>query len=148
LVKEKKLHLVFLMETKMILKRIDFLRIKLKFNHMFVVNSVGQSGGLALLLIDDFYVDIQNFSPRQINYTITLNEDGGVWKFTGFYGHLDSAKRYESWVLLRYLATLPPEPWLCMGDFNEILEHGKKWGEARRARWLIEYFKGALEDCF
>jgi hypothetical protein len=35
-----------------------------------------------------------------------------------------------------------------MGDFNEILERGEKWGGARRARWLIEDFKGALEDYF
>jgi hypothetical protein len=50
------------METKMISKRIDFLRIKMKFDHMFVVNSVEWSGGLVLLWIDDFHVDIQNFS--------------------------------------------------------------------------------------
>jgi hypothetical protein len=65
----------------------------------------------------------------------------------GFYGHLDTSKRQETWALLRHLATLSPEPSLCMGDFNEILEHGDKWGGARRARTLIDNFKGALEDC-
>jgi hypothetical protein len=34
-----------------------------------------------------------------------------------------------------------------MGDFNEILEPGEKWGGAMRARGMMEDFKGALEDC-
>lgn len=34
-----------------------------------------------------------------------------------------------------------------MGDFNKVMEHDEKWGGARRARFLIEDFKGALEDC-
>lgn len=36
---------------------------------------------------------------------------------------------------------------MCLGDFNEIVEQGEKWGEATRARGLTEDFKGALEDC-
>lgn len=57
------------------------------------------------------------------------------------------AKRRESWALMQHLATLSPEPWMCMGNFNEIIEHGEKWGGARRARILIEDFRGAFEDC-
>jgi hypothetical protein len=34
-----------------------------------------------------------------------------------------------------------------MGDFNEIVKHGEKWGGARRARVLMEDFEGVLEDC-
>jgi hypothetical protein len=39
----------------------------------------------------------------------------------------------ELWALLQYLATLPPELWLCMWDFNKILEHGKKWGGGKKS---------------
>jgi hypothetical protein len=52
MVKEKKPLLVFLMETKMNNKKIEFLRAKLKFDNMFVVESVGRSGGLAMLWSD------------------------------------------------------------------------------------------------
>jgi exonuclease III len=44
MVKEKRPNLVFLMETKLHNKNLDFLRIRLKFNHMFMVDSVGKSG--------------------------------------------------------------------------------------------------------
>lgn len=60
----KKIPFGFSYETKMISEKNDFLRIKLKFDHMFVVDSIGRSGGLAFLWLDDFQVDIQNFSQR------------------------------------------------------------------------------------
>jgi len=30
-------------------------------------------------------------------------------------------KREQSWELLRYLSKFQPCPWLCVGDFNEII---------------------------
>ena len=41
MVKEKRHNLVFLMETKLHNKNLDFLQIRLKFDHMFMVDSVG-----------------------------------------------------------------------------------------------------------
>ena len=77
-------------------KKIEFLRTKLKFNNMFVVESVGRSGGLAMLWSNDLSLSIQNFSQRHINGTITRRVDGGKWKLMGFYGQLDATKRRES----------------------------------------------------
>lgn len=67
LVKEKKPALVFLIETKLLNKKSSFLKIKLGYNHMFVVDSVGHSGGLILLWREGMGVDIQNYSRRHIN---------------------------------------------------------------------------------
>jgi hypothetical protein len=69
------------------------------------------------------------------------------WKFTGFYGHPEVHKRKESWDLLRHLATLSPLSWLCMGNFNEIIDDAEKWGEARRARAQMTAFQSTLETC-
>jgi hypothetical protein len=62
MVKEKKPTVVFIMETKLHDKNLDFLRIKLGMQNMFIVDSVGKSGGLILLWQDNFNVEIQNFS--------------------------------------------------------------------------------------
>ena len=43
------------------------------------------------------------------------------WRFTGFYGHFQTHKRGETWDLLRVLHDQMALPWLCVGDFNEIL---------------------------
>jgi exonuclease III len=58
MVKEKGPDLVFLMETKICNKNMDFLRIKLKFDYIFVVDNVGRSGGLMLLWKKDINVEI------------------------------------------------------------------------------------------
>jgi hypothetical protein len=62
MVKDKKPKMVFLMETKMSNKRVDFLKRKLGFENLFEVDSVGRSGGLVLLWKNDIQVDIQNYS--------------------------------------------------------------------------------------
>jgi exonuclease III len=67
LVKEKRPKMVFLMETKLRRERMEAIRHKLGFPNVFVVDSVGKGGGLALFWEEDIIVDIQNFSLRHIN---------------------------------------------------------------------------------
>ena len=38
-------------------------------------------------------------------------------------------------------------PWLCCGDFNEILFNHEKEGGPPRAERCMEKFRQALEDC-
>jgi hypothetical protein len=38
-------------------------------------------------------------------------------------------------------------PWLCMGDFNEILNLTEKWGASTRGIGQMEKFQRMLEDC-
>jgi hypothetical protein len=140
-------NIVFLMETKMCNKNLDFLRIKMKFDYIFAVDSVGRSGGLILMWRDDMKVVIQNYSRRHINVTVSMGRDGKEWKFSGVYGHPEVAKRKESWALMQQLATFSPKPWLCIGDFNEIINLSEKWGAVTRADRQMEAFRRTLEDC-
>ena len=45
-----------------------------------------------------------------------------------FYGDPDIASRENSWDLLQSLSQHFNFPWVCMGDFNEILFANKKLG--------------------
>lgn len=67
------------------------------FDYLFGVDSVGCSGGLILLSNDNIALNIQNFSRRHINAVIASRGIWPEWKFTGFYGHPNTAKRKESW---------------------------------------------------
>jgi exonuclease III len=96
MVKKKGPKLVFLMETKICNKDMDFLRIKLKFNYIFVIDSVGRSGGLILLWKNDINIEIQNYSRRHINAIVSMGRDGVKWKFSGIYGNPETAKRKET----------------------------------------------------
>jgi hypothetical protein len=147
MVKEKRPVLVFLMETKLCNKRAEFIRIKLQFDYMFVVDCVGRSGGLILLWNSHTNVVIQNYSRRHVNAIITLDKNGSPWKFSGFYGHPVEAKRNESWQLLRFLSGLSPCPWLCMGDFNEVVNLSEIKGKTIRHRRQMENFQKTLEEC-
>ena len=72
---------------------------------------------------------------------------GVHWKLTGFYGHPDWNKRKESWDLLQHLQTYSPMAWLCIGDFNEIVEQSEKWGANPRREGQMELFRSTLEKC-
>jgi hypothetical protein len=147
MVKEKRPVMVFLMETLLCNKKAEFFRIKLQFDYMFVVDKVGRSGGLILLWNNHTNVTIHNFSRRHINAIVTIGRNEVPWKFSGFYGHPIISKRFESWGFLRHLSGLSPTPWLCMGDFNEIVSMSEIKGSTIRARKQMEEFRNALANC-
>jgi hypothetical protein len=69
------------------------------------------------------------------------------WKLTCFYGHPEVAKRRESWALLRHLSLIDPIPWLCVGDYNEILNLSEQKGAISKTMGQMEDFQKALEEC-
>jgi hypothetical protein len=122
-------------------------RYKLGFENMFVVDSVGKSGGLALLWKTEVGAVIQNYSRRHINAIVNYPTSHPPWKLTGFYGQPEASKRGEAWDLLKYISRMEPKPWICFGDFNEIVSLSEKWGVNGRQRGLMEAFQKTLEEC-
>lgn len=122
---------------------------KLGFAGLFVVDPVGLSGGSCFNLLwqEEHSLEIYNYSRRHINVVIKHGVDQFWWKLIGFYGHPDNDKREESWSLLRHLNIHEPTPWLCIGDFNEILALSEKEGAAVHQESLMVGFRTALEDC-
>jgi hypothetical protein len=136
------------METISHKNKLEWIRVKLDFAGMFVVDPVGRSGGLALFWKEEKELEIQNYSRRHINAIVNRSEEDGPWKLTCFYSNPDSSKRHESWALLKYLRLFAPEQWLYIGDFNEITRQEEKTGEARRREGQMASFRQALEDCY
>lgn len=100
---------------------------------------------MALQWYSSIDLQVRNFSSSHIDSLIRV--DGKEWRFTGFYDHWDINKRMESWNLLRALGRQSLIPWLCSGDFNEILFQSEKKRGNRRADSLIFNFREALVDC-
>ncbi|KAK3221802.1 hypothetical protein Dsin_008827 [Dipteronia sinensis] len=65
----------------------------------------------------------------------------------GFYGHPVAAKRYHSWTLLKRLKDISDLPWLCVGDFNEILYGFEKQGGLNRPKALMDGFRECVDVC-
>lgn len=51
------------------------------------------------------------------------------------------------WALLKRLANLSSLPWLCFGDFNEILWPCEKIGGNDRDVSLMNNFREAVKEC-
>ncbi|XP_075665201.1 uncharacterized protein LOC142634832 [Castanea sativa] len=66
------------------------------------------------------------------------------WRFTGFYGHPETNKQMESWRLLEELSSRSSLPWVCMGDFNEIMHEREKDGGNTRPKWQMKNFCAAV----
>jgi len=147
LVKERKLIFVFLMETLSSKKKLESIWCRLGFAGLFVVDPIGRSGGLALFWKDVQSLEIFNYSRSHIHAVIKDSEGAPQWQFTGFYGQPDVTRRNESWVLLKHLKTLLLLPWLCTGDFNEIVVQFEKTGAALRRDSQMAGFRDALEVC-
>lgn len=66
-------------------------------------------------------------SKNHIDCIVGGSTKGG-WRFIGFYGEPITHKRHESWELLLQLHSQFNLPWLCAGDFKEILRGAEKQG--------------------
>lgn len=109
--------------------------------------SVRRGGGLALLWRNLTKVDVQTFSPHHIDAIVSDDHGNKKWRFTGFYGHLETSRKEESWQLLEELERRHSILWICMGDFNEILHLGEKVGGKLRLEWQMNNFRATINRC-
>ena len=70
-----------------------------------------------------------------------------AWRFTGFYGSPTTASKAGAWDLLRVLRGHHTLPWLCGGDFNELLQGEEKWGRVARPESQMKAFRQVVDDC-
>jgi hypothetical protein len=138
--------IVFLMETRLELRCLEFLRVRLGMCGCFGVNRHGFGGGLALLWRSSVSVHVQSYSNHHIDADVVV-EDGLKWRLTGFYGHPERGLRGYSWALLRHLCSTRSLPWLVMGDFNEVTSLEEQWGRIERRLPHMAAFRDALADC-
>lgn len=147
LVKDQDPCMLFLMETRVGKAEAENLRVKLHFEGCLAVEGVGLGGGLMLLWKRDVVVEVMSYSVGHIDSRIRNKIDGWLWRFTGFYGNSVTERRKESWKLLSRLGDLCDLPWVCGGDFNEILSGEEKVGGNMRRQSLLDDFRGALDHC-
>ena len=147
--------LIFLTETKVSNPSyMENLRLRLGFRNCEAVYSVnidgdpgGQSGGLALFWKDDWDVEFLSKSLNHIDVVVNPNHFSDRWRFTGFYGHPNTAEKFRTWDLLKDLTGRSSLPWLVAGDFNDILHNGEKDGGVWRRVGQMNLFNFALQVC-
>ncbi|XP_074302488.1 uncharacterized protein LOC141634059 [Silene latifolia] len=119
-------------------------REKLDGYHGIDVDSAGRSGGLAFMWKKDIDCSFVSASMHHMDFHVREGEK--EWQITGFYGWPAVSDRHLSWDLLRLLHEQSSLPWLCIGDFNEILYSTEMKGGSR-AQWQMNNFHAAVDFC-
>ncbi|KAK6134533.1 hypothetical protein DH2020_031703 [Rehmannia glutinosa] len=144
IIRAKSPDVVFLCETKCKVHDIDRIKNSLGFFGVAFPSS-GRSGGLALLWKKSISLVLRSFCDRFIDADILWM--GSSIRITGVYGQPDVSLRRQFWQFFKTLHCSPEVPWICFGDFNEVLLQNEFEGTGPRATWQINNFRDALDHC-
>ncbi|XP_074278185.1 uncharacterized protein LOC141601781 [Silene latifolia] len=136
--------MVLFCETKLSGREMTTVRAKFEGYAGMEVDSVGRSGGLAFWWKKEIDCEFVSASVHYMDFVV--REEAGDWRVMGFYGWPSVADRHLSWDLLRILGRQLTRPYVCIGDFNEILYANEMKG-GTRAQWQMNNFREAVEDC-
>ena len=123
----------------------DKIKWSLGFTNGVAVDCNGKGGGLALWWRAEVDVSVRPWCQYFLDAKITTTE--GSWRFTGIYGEPRTNLRGKTWEVLRYLRTQDDLPWICAGDFNEILCQEEQLGRNDRKESQMQNFRECLTDC-
>jgi len=114
---------LFIMETQINKYRVENLRYSL--------------GGLGLFWKTDVNVSIKKFSKYHID-TIITESGKEPWRLSFIYGEPNRSLRHRTWDIMKQMRSDFDLPWLCMGDFKEILRREEQLGPNIREDYLME----------
>lgn len=69
------------------------------------------------------------------------------WRLTSFYGEPRRDRRKDSRYLMHFLRAQSACPWLCLGDFNDVLSADEQFGGNEREAWQVAAFQDVVNDC-
>lgn len=138
-------EVVFLSETKNKRDYLENVCGHLGYHDLWTVEPEGIGGGLALLWKEEVQVKILSSSSRWIDTHI-------VWKdktffLTGVYGDPISSERSKVWEQLIRIREGRNDPWILLGDFNEILCNEEKRGGVIRSESSFFPFRNLMTAC-
>lgn len=90
---------------------------------------------------------MQTYSPNYIDAIVIEEQGARKWRFTGFYRHPKTSRLSKSWALLETLSTCSDLPWVCMGDYNELMYASEKEGGNTRPEGQMKLFQDTINRC-
>jgi exonuclease III len=133
-------------ETQIHKSRVESLAGTLGYDNAFAVSSTGRSGGLGIFWNNDIKVDCLPYSQYHIDAVVhtPLEEP---WRLTCVYGEACVSERHKTWDMLKFIKAYSPLPWLCIGDFNEVLHREEHVGVNDRSNTQIQAFRETVGVC-
>ncbi|XP_075661708.1 uncharacterized protein LOC142631429 [Castanea sativa] len=109
------------------------------------VPRVGLNGGLLLGWMPEHNLLIQHSSKNMIPANL-LDHKGTPLSITFFYGHLELAKRKDVWLELLQIRKIALPNWLCIGDFDQVLNDEDKFTFHSNSIAGADLFQQTLND--
>ena len=69
------------------------------------------------------------------------------WRVTIVYGEAQTHLRHQTWYTIKNISTSSNLPWLCLGDFNEVLHPDEHEGVGQRSSVQIQAFQDKVDVC-
>ena len=123
--REQAPNVCFLMETRLDKEGFDRLYGELPYPNRIIVKKLDLGGGLALIWKEGISIELINSTASHVLVKVKEG-DGFEWWLTCFYGWSEENIRYKSWELLEHLKNFVGGPWMCIGDFNAIIQSTEK----------------------
>lgn len=146
MVRAKNPSAMFLAEIWADEARLKAVQRDLNFDNLFFVERNNKGGGLALYWSNSINLNVESYSKNHIDAIINKGA-GDAWRFIGFYGEPVTHKRHKSWDMLRQLNNRFKLPWLCSGNFNEIVKSSEKLGGSCRSHAQMQLFRDVIDEC-
>ncbi|KAM1294906.1 hypothetical protein ACFX1Q_015702 [Malus domestica] len=128
--------------------RVDGVRRRLGFSKGFHVSPIGRAGGLSMWWDESVDVEVGFSSKYSIDARFKLVDSEGWTRVTWVYGTSYRAEKEAFWGWMHTWFKPSNIPWLCGGDFNEILWDYEKSGGADlnyNRPWFLEEFLNSSE---
>lgn len=126
LVRKHELYCLFLIETKCSTQNIEKLCKKLKYLNYFVVDALGNAGGLAFIWLDEVNIQCSWKTNHIICCEFLGDENITVWRCFALYGPLYLGEKSAFWEDLWKEVTSYTNLWLLVGDLNEYMDESEK----------------------
>ena len=136
---------LFLAETWVGEARLISLCSELGFDHYWVTPQVNCLGCLTLFWKNSLKIAISTSLPNHIDNMVDEAQES-KFRLTCLYGFVDPARKNDTWALLRHLRASSSVPWVCTGDFNEILWSYEKCGLGPRSEPQMKAFCDVLDE--
>jgi exonuclease III len=126
LIKVYRPEIIFLCETKAGEDRMEEVKRAIGYSGKFTVSARGKSGGICMLWSNTIELKIMEFNSHFI--AVKILEGMSDWHLVGFYGPPHSVRKRETWENLGAVLESIEGSWVCIGDFNMIVEEEEKEG--------------------
>jgi hypothetical protein len=135
-----------ILETQISKSRAEVLSNSLGYDRAFAVGSEGRSGGICILWNNDLNINILGQSKYHVDVSVEGISES-TWRLTAVYGEAQTSLRHQTWDTLQNICGTSSLPWLCIGDFNEVLHAGEHEGVGHRTLTQMQGFRDTVDIC-